>query len=102
MAGCASRRGVRVGGRGVSEGATGISLRLVAADVHSVRVDHIDEPAPAVTGHDLYRYSVQANAELLNALASGDTNALIAVERRLVAIGGLAQIHANHLERTPA
>ena len=74
-------------------------LRVVAADVHSVRADHIAEPAPADSGRDLYRYSVQANAELLNAIASGDTHAQIAAERRLVAIGGLAQIHANHLEK---
>jgi hypothetical protein len=78
------------------------ALRLVAADVHSVRADRIADPAPAVTGHDLYRYSVQANAELLNAIAGNDRDALIAAERRLVAIGGLAQIHANHLERTQA
>jgi hypothetical protein len=62
----------------------------------------VEEDAPNVTANHLYSYSTKANAELLHAIASNDLAALIAAERRLVAIGGLAQIHANHLEKGPA
>ena len=79
------------------------TLRLVTAppdELHSIRADRVAEAvATHVTANDLYRYSIKANTELADAIANSDLNKLIAAERRLVAIGGLAQIHANHLEK---
>jgi hypothetical protein len=71
-------------------------------DAYALRADVAKAVAPQVTANHLYSYSTKANAELLHAIASNDLAALIAAERRLVAIGGLAQIHANHLEKGTA
>jgi hypothetical protein len=86
-------------------------LRLVTADsqdavdsqdILSLPAEVAKAVAPQVTANHLYSYSTKANAELLHAIASNDLAALIAAERRLVAVGGLAQIHANHLEKGTA
>lgn len=77
-----------------------MKLRLVTEEAHSVRADQLATAGlPRISGNDIAQLTGQAHEELLQAIAQNDLALLIAAERRLVAIGALAQLHANHLER---
>jgi hypothetical protein len=71
---------------------------VTALEQHSVHADRAVRPAADIAG-----LARQAAWDIDEGLAANDNERIIAGCRRLIAIGGLAQLHANHLEKgTPA
>jgi len=72
---------------------------VTVTDLHSVHVDRIrDYAGKPMQSHEIAEVAARATLELVQGLADDDVDAVIAAERRLVAVGALAQNNANILE----
>jgi len=77
------------------------AIRLVESDSRHVDLirDYVGQP---MTAAEICQIAAKATLELMLAIREDDTDAMIAAERRLVAVGALAQANANRLERRTA